>query len=207
MLWILIFVDGTACFHLSGCLYCYRFKHINHKILQRGDILLSWPCCAPPWSRAWLDSLWESLWVEALCATLCPANIRKSVVPSPTAISSNVSWTFSNNLSMCLTSLLHRETSQRSPPSRWKKPTHKHSTASIPERKWRCIEKDLLAEAAARLPLSTKWKDICSDAIAASTLSQNQEWGSFYMQSNWAVKKAALMLYSSYTCSMLKSLY
>lgn len=44
-----IFVDGTACFHLSGCLYCYRFifKHINHKILQRGDILLSWPCCAP----------------------------------------------------------------------------------------------------------------------------------------------------------------
>lgn len=114
-----IFVDGTACFHLSGCLYCYRFtfKHINHKILQRGDILLSWPCCAPHDLELGLTRFESHSGCEALCATLCPANIRKSVVPSPMAISSNVSWTFSDNLSMCLTSLLHRETSQCSPPS------------------------------------------------------------------------------------------
>lgn len=115
-----IFVDGTACFHLSGCLYCYRFifKHINHKILQRGDILLSWPCCAPHDLELGSTRFESHSGLKHYVRPYVQQISANLLFPlSPMAISSNVSWTFSDNLSMCLTSLLHRETSQCSPPS------------------------------------------------------------------------------------------
>lgn len=57
-----------------------------------------------------------ALLVETLCVTLCPANIHKSVVPSPTANSTNVSSTFTDNLGGSLaSSLVQHQTSQGSP--------------------------------------------------------------------------------------------
>lgn len=105
------------------------------------------------------------------CVTLCPANIRKSVVPSPTATSSNVSWTFTDNLCLCLaSSLVQHQTSQYSFLSYWKKPrhplhthtqtfTHVHSRMKAATHQ----EKDLLVKTVTLLP--TAWKENCTNVL------------------------------------------
>lgn len=77
----------------------------------------------PPWFLAWLELFRETLSVETLCVTLCPANTHKSVVSSPTATSSNDSWTFTGNHYGCLApSLVRHQTSQCFPVSYWRTP-------------------------------------------------------------------------------------